>query len=50
LVEIHDVEAVLVDWLVATYQRPILKHFTLVIYDPRVVIWDDFKSGTTLES
>ena len=26
------------------------KHFTIVIYDPRVVIWSIFKSGTTLES
>ena len=26
------------------------KHFTLVIYDSRVVIWGIFKSGTTLES
>ena len=26
------------------------KHFTIVIYDPRVVIWGIFKSGTTLES
>ena len=25
------------------------KHFTIVIYDPRVVIWSVFKSGTTLE-
>ena len=26
------------------------KHFTLVNYDSRVVIWGIFKSGTTLES
>ena len=26
------------------------KHFTIVIYDPRVVIWGVFKSGTALES
>ena len=26
------------------------KHFTLVNYDSRVVIWGNFKSGTTLES
>ena len=26
------------------------KQFTLVIYDPIVVIWSVFKSGTTLES
>ena len=26
------------------------KHFMLVIYDPRVVIWGIFKSGTTLVS
>ena len=26
------------------------KHFTIVIYDPRVVIWGVFKSVTTLES
>ena len=26
------------------------KHFTIVIYDPRVVIWSIFLSGTTLES
>ena len=26
------------------------KHFTLVIYESRVVIWGIFKSGTTLES
>ena len=26
------------------------KHFTIIIYDPRVVIWGIFKSGTTLES
>ena len=26
------------------------KHFTLVIYDSRVVIWGIFQSGTTLES
>ena len=26
------------------------KHFTVVNYDPRVVIWGIFKSGTTLES
>ena len=25
------------------------KHFTIVIYDPRVIIWDVFKSGATLE-
>ena len=28
----------------------IIKHFTIVIYDSRVVIWGVFKSGTTLES
>ena len=26
------------------------KQFTIVIYDSRVVIWGNFKSGTTLES
>ena len=26
------------------------KHFTIVNYDSRVVIWGIFKSGTTLES
>ena len=26
------------------------KHFTLVNYDSRVVIWGIFQSGTTLES
>ena len=26
------------------------KQFTLVIYDPRVVIWSVFQSGPTLES
>ena len=26
------------------------KQFTLVIYDPRVVIWSVFQSGMTLES
>ena len=26
------------------------KQFTLVIYNSRVVIWGNFKSGTTLES
>ena len=26
------------------------KHFTIVIYDPRVIIWGVFKSGMTLES
>ena len=26
------------------------KHFTLVNYDSRVVIWGNFKLGTTLES
>ena len=26
------------------------KHFTLAIYESRVVIWGIFKSGTTLES
>ena len=26
------------------------KHFMIVIYDPRVLIWSVFKSGTTLES
>ena len=26
------------------------KHFTLVNYEPRVVIWSNFQSGTTLES
>ena len=26
------------------------KHFTIVIYDPRDVIWSIFKSVTTLES
>ena len=26
------------------------KHFTLVNYDSRVVIWGIFKSGSTLES
>ena len=26
------------------------KHFTLVNYESRVIIWDIFKSGTTLES
>ena len=26
------------------------KHFTIVIYNPRVVIWSVFKSGTTPES
>ena len=26
------------------------KQFTLVIYEPRVVIWVIFKSGTALES
>ena len=26
------------------------KHFTLVNYDSKVVIWGIFKSGTTLES
>ena len=25
------------------------KQFTIVIYDSRVVIWGNFKSGTTLE-
>ena len=28
----------------------IIKHFTIVIYDSRVVIWGVFKSGMTLES
>ena len=26
------------------------KHFTLIIYNPRVVIWGIFKSGTPLGS
>ena len=26
------------------------KALTIVIYDPRVIIWSIFKSGTTLES
>ena len=26
------------------------KQFTIVIYDSRVVMWGNFKSGTTLES
>ena len=26
------------------------KHFTLVNYDSRVIIWGIFKSGTTLET
>ena len=26
------------------------KHFTIIIYYPRVIIWGVFKSGTTLES
>ena len=26
------------------------KHFMLIIYESRVVIWGIFKSGTTLES
>ena len=28
----------------------IIKHFTIVIYNSRVVIWDVFKSGTALGS
>ena len=26
------------------------KHFMIVIYNPRVIIWGVFKSGTSLES
>ena len=26
------------------------KHFTIVIYDPRVVIWSIFKSGQNLQA
>ena len=31
----------------ATYGQS-YQHFTIIIYDPRVVIWGVFKSGTTL--
>ena len=37
-----------VTWQVSSGQS--YKQFTLVIYDPRVVIWSVFQSGTTLES
>ena len=45
--------------LVLEYRKSILtdlccgqsyKHFTLVIYKSRVIIWGIFNSGTTLES
>ena len=34
----------------AQYSGQSYKHFTLVNYDSRVVIWGIFQSGTTLES
>ena len=37
-------------WVVERPVVNLIKQFTLVNYDSRVIIWDIFKSGTTLES
>ena len=37
-------------WLFVLSSGQSYKHFMIVNYDSRVVIWGNFKSGTTLES